>query len=186
MAVAILVTASGFALSTDAAQAQSRKKSSCISGETSRVARYKIKRGKILPASIDRPLNGKRGNAEKGVEWMVTRRQGNCISCHMVTKILKRVKNGDLGSEEKYGFHGDFAPPLDGVADRYSEGELRMIVVDAKKAFPDTNTSMPAYHRKDGFERVLDDCKGLAILSAERVEDIVAFLKTLNESEELN
>lgn len=173
---ALLITA----LSSGEASAQ-RKKTACISGETPRVARYKVEKGETLPASIKAPLNGKRGNAEKGVEWMVDRRQGNCVSCHVVTKILERVKEGDHESESKYGFHGTIAPPLDGVADRYSEAELRIIVVDAKQAFPDMNTSMPAYHRKDGLERVLGDCKGLAILSASRVEDIVAYLATLKE-----
>ena len=158
-----------------------RKKTACISGETPRVARYKVEKGENLPAAIKAPLNGKRGNAEKGVEWMVDRRQGNCVSCHMVTKILERVKEDDNESESKFGFHGTIAPPLDGVASRYEESELRMIVVDAKVAFPDMNTSMPAYHRKEDLERVLPDCKGLAILPAERVEDIVAFLKTLKE-----
>lgn len=158
-----------------------RKKTACISGETPRAARYKVEKGETLPASIKAPLNGKRGNAEKGVEWMANRRQGNCLSCHTVTKILERVKEGDHESESKFGFHGTVAPPLDGVADRYSEAELRIIVVDAKQAFPDINTSMPAYHRKDGFERVSADCKGLVILSAERVEDIVAYLTTLKE-----
>ena len=153
----------------------------CTAGETPRVARYKIEKGENLPAAIKRPLTGKPGNAKKGVEWMVDRRQGNCVSCHQVSKILALVKEGDHASESKYGNHGTIAPTLDGVADRYSEAELRMIVVDAKKAFPDFDTSMPTYHRKTGFERVLGPCKGKAILSAGRVEDIVAYLATLKD-----
>ncbi len=180
LAVVTVTAASALVLSADRAGAQEGAPP-CSSGETPRVARYKVEKGEILPASIKEPLNGKRGNPEKGVEWMADRRQGNCISCHTVSRILERVKEGDHESEMKYGSHGTIAPPLDGVADRYSEAELRMIVVDAKQAFPDLDTSMPAYHRKDGFNRVLGDCKGLAILSASRVEDIVAFLKTLKE-----
>jgi len=161
--------------------AEQKKKTSCISGETNEIVTYKIEKGENLPAAIPKPLNGKRGNPEKGVEWMVSRRQGNCIACHEVTKIKEKIKDGDLDTLQKYGFHGNLAPTLDGVADRYNEAELRMIVVDAKRAFPDFDTSMPAYHRTLGLERVLGDCDGLVILSASRVEDIVAFLATLKD-----
>ena len=98
-----------------------------------------------------------------------------------VKKIKEKIKDGDLDALQKYGFHGNVAPTLDGVAERYNEAELRMIVVDAKMAFPDFDTSMPAYHRNQGLERVLGDCDGLVILPAERVEDIVAFLTTLKD-----
>lgn len=163
------------------ASAQQQKKTSCISGETDAIVTYKIEKGENLPAAIPKPLNGKRGNPDNGIEWMVSRRQGNCIACHEVTKIKEKIKDGDLDTLQKYGFHGNIAPTLDGVADRYNEAELRMIVVDAKRAFPDFDTSMPAYHRTQGFERVLGDCEGLVILPADRVEDIVAFLTTLKD-----
>ena len=57
---------------------------------------------------------------------MVHRRLGNCIACHQVTKILQRAKDDDLASLRRYGFHGKIAPTLDGVAERYTEAELRM------------------------------------------------------------
>ena len=56
-----------------------------------------------------------------------------------------------------------------------------MIVVDIKKAFPDANSIMPSFHRTEGFHTVIKDCKGIAMLSAAQVEDIVAFLKTTKE-----
>ena len=84
--------------------------------------------------------------------------------------------NGKSGNMP-LGVHGKIGPTLDGVASRYTEGEIRMLVVSPKKAFPDT--IMPSFHRNDGFIRVIGDCKGLAILTADRLEDIVAFLKTL-------
>ncbi len=173
--VALIVAAVGPAF------AQQKKKTSCISGETAAIVSYKVEKGENLPAAIPKPLNGKRGNPKKGIEWMVDRRQGNCIACHEVTKIKEKIKDGDLDALQKYGFHGNVAPTLDGVAERYNEAELRMIVVDAKMAFPDFDTSMPAYHRTQGLERVLGDCDGLVILPAERVEDIVAFLTTLKD-----
>ena len=180
---ALLGTVAGAALILTAgafdAFAQKKKKSRCKDGEAEAVATYKVDKGENLPAAIEASLTGKPGNAEKGVKWMVHRRLGNCIACHQVTSILQRAKDDDLASLRKYGFHGKIAPTLDGVAERYTEAELRMIVVDIKQAFPDANSIMPSFHRNDGFTRVIGDCKGLAILTAERVEDVVAFLKTL-------
>ncbi|MGI9382701.1 MAG: c-type cytochrome [Methyloligellaceae bacterium] len=173
-AAALILTAAAFD-----AVAQKKKKSRCKDGESETVATYKVEKGEHLPAAIKASLTGKPGDAEKGLKWMVHRRLGNCIACHQVTSILQRAKDDDLASLRKYGFHGKIAPPLDGAAERYTEAELRMIVVDIKKAFPDANSIMPSFHRKDGFTRVIGDCKELAILSADRVEDIVAFLKTL-------
>jgi len=177
----LLIGATLVAAAGGTAFAEQKKKTSCISGETAAIVTYKVEKGENLPAAIPKPLNGKRGNPKKGIEWMVERRQGNCIACHEVTKIKESIKDGDLDTLQKYGFHGNVAPTLDGVAERYNEAELRMIVVDAKMAFPDFDTSMPAYHRTQGLERVLGDCEGLVILPAERVEDIVAFLTTLKD-----
>lgn len=179
----VLATAAAAALILTAsvadAVAQKKKKSRCKDGETDQVVQYQVEKGENLPAAIKTSLTGKPGDPEKGVKWMVHRRLGNCIACHQITKILQRAKDDDLASLRKYGFHGKIAPTLDGVADRYTEAELRMIVADPKRAFPDLNTIMPSFHRSDGFNRVIGDCKDLAILTAERLEDVVAYLKTL-------
>ena len=158
-----------------------KKKSKCKDGETEKVASYKVSKGENLDVAINASLTGKPGDPKTGVKWMTHRRLGNCIACHEVSALLAKAKPGDLDSLKKYGFHGKIAPTLDGVASRYTEGELRMIVVNAKKAFPDADSIMPTFHENSGFHGVIGDCKGLAILSAERVEDVVAFLKTLKE-----
>lgn len=177
MAVAFALTAgSSLAL----AQAK-KKKSKCKDGETEQIANYKPSKGTNIDLQIEASLTGKPGNAKSGLKWMVHRRLGNCIACHEVKKILSEVKPNDTGTLKKYAFHGKIGPSLDGVASRYTEGELRLIVVSAKKAFPDANTIMPAFHTGTGFNQVTGDCKGLAILSAERVEDVIAYLKTLKE-----
>jgi sulfur-oxidizing protein SoxX len=74
-------------------------------------------------------------------------------------------------------FHGEIGPPLDGVAERYEEPQLRLQVVNAKAINPDT--IMPAFYRTDGFHRVLDKFKDKPVLTAQEVEDVVAYLKTL-------
>ncbi len=171
--VGAIAVALAFAVTSSAALAKKR----CTDGETPEIAKYTISKGEHLDVAINEPLTKQKGDPAKGIEWMVNRRQGNCIACHTVQRILDLAKPGDMKAVRKYGFHGEVGPPLDGVASRYTEGELRMLLVDAKKVFP--QTIMPAFHKKDGFHRVLKDCQGLAILSAQRIEDIIAFLKTL-------
>ena len=149
----------------------------CTNGETSRVASYKIEEGKSLDYAVNQSLTGKKGDPKKGLEAMVNRKQGNCIACHKVSAIQKLAKPGDVKSMAKYGFQGDVGPELDGVASRYTEGELRMIVINVRKIFPDT--VMPAFHVNKGFVRPIKNCEGKAIFSPERVEDVVAYLMTL-------
>ena len=156
-----------------------KKKEKCKDGETDKLAKYELSKGKNLDQAINASLTGKPGDPENGLKWMTHRRLGNCIACHEVKKIAALAKADDLASLKKYAFHGAVGPALDGVAGRYTEGELRLIVVDIKKALPDANSIMPSYHRADNCTRVHKDCVGHAILSAERVEDVVAYLKTL-------
>ncbi len=163
------------------ALAQKKKKSKCKDGEVAEVASYKLTKGEHIDNQIAESLTGKPGDAKKGLKVMVHRRLGNCIACHQSKVIMAKAKPDDINSLRKYGFHGKIGPTLDGVASRYTEGELRLIVVNSKKAFPDANTIMPSFHENKDLHRVIGDCKGLAILSAERVEDVVAYLKTLKE-----
>jgi sulfur-oxidizing protein SoxX len=73
----------------------------------------------------------------------------------------------------------DIAPPLDGIADKFTEGELRLRLVDPKAINPDT--VMPAYYRWEGLNRVLETYAGRPIYTAQQVEDVVAYLMTLRE-----
>ncbi len=171
-----------FALSSMPATAQAKKAKPCYSKTLAeeadaKQAKYKISKGKNIDVAINESLTGKPGDPKKGLEWIVNRKLGNCIACHKVEAILKLVKPGDLKSQAKYGFHGEVGPELDGVASRYTEGELRMLIVDPKKVFPDT--IMPAFHKDGPFVRIKENCKGKVMLSPSRVEDVVAYLKTL-------
>jgi sulfur-oxidizing protein SoxX len=74
-------------------------------------------------------------------------------------------------------FHGTIGPPLEGVGSRYSAGELRLRLVDPKALNADT--IMPSYYRVDGLYRVYEGYRGKPILTAQQVEDIVAYLLTL-------
>ena len=120
----------------------------------------------IVNDSLPKSLTGTPGDAAAGKKVFLTRTLGNCLACHQVTR---------LKSEE---FHGEFGPSLDGVASRYTEAQLRLIVADPKRIF--TDTVMPAFFRNDGLSRVRPEFVGKSILTAAQVEDVVAFLKNLN------
>lgn len=119
----------------------------------------------VVDLSIPKSLTGKPGDAASGEKLFVSRTLGNCLSCHQVTAL------------EKHPYHGEIGPSLDGVAERYTEGQLRMQVVNAKVINPDT--IMPGFYRVDGLHRVLKKFAGKPILEAQQVEDVVAYLQTL-------
>ena len=116
--------------------------------------------------SIPKSLTGTAGDAVKGREVAINRRLGNCLACH-VMPIPEQP------------FHGETGPDLAGVGDRYTEGELRLRIVDSKAINP--YTMMPAFYRVEGFHRVMEQFAGKPILTAQEVEDVVAYLMTLKE-----
>lgn len=118
--------------------------------------------------AVAESLTGQAGDAAKGREWFAGRKLGNCLACH---------QNSDLKEEQ---FHGEVGPVLDGVGSRWTEAELRGIVINAKMAFGD-QTMMPAFYRTDGYFRLHEKFEGKPILSAQQVEDVIAYLMTLKE-----
>lgn len=112
-------------------------------------------------------LTGAAGSAENGRKVFLNRKLGNCLACHA---------NADA---EDQPWHGEVGPPLDGVADRWSEAEIRGIVTNAKMMFEDT--IMPAFYIDGGYTRPLEKFEGKSILSADQVEDVVAYLLTLKD-----
>ncbi|MCV0396278.1 MAG: sulfur oxidation c-type cytochrome SoxX [Rhizobiaceae bacterium] len=122
----------------------------------------------IEDMAVEASLTGTPGNPEEGAKTFANRSLGNCLACHAVEALAKEQ------------FHGNVAPPLDGVADRWSQAELRAIVVDAKKVFSD-ESMMPGFYSLDVGKNVREDLVGKTILTAQQVEDVVAFLTTLKE-----
>lgn len=112
-------------------------------------------------------LTGKAGDAKTGRSVFANRKLGNCLACHI---------NSEMSEES---FHGEVGPPMDGVADRWSEQELRAIVTNSKMIFE--GTIMPAFYIDAGYGRPLEKFSGKSILSAEQVEDVIAYLLTLKE-----
>jgi len=121
----------------------------------------------FIDGSIEQSLTGTPGNVADGRAAFINRKQGNCLACHMNNEIPEQ------------SFHGEVGPPLDGAAGRWTEAELRGIVSNSKKMFEDT--IMPAFYVDAGYTRPLKKFDGKTILSAQQVEDIVAYLMTLTE-----
>jgi sulfur-oxidizing protein SoxX len=119
----------------------------------------------ITGDSIMESLTGTPGDAARG-RALVLERTSTCILCH----------SGPFPEEK---FQGDLAPNLAGAGSRWSEGQLRLRLVNAARLNP--ATIMPSYYRVDGLDRVAPAWRGKPILSAEQIEDMVAYLATLRE-----
>lgn len=113
-----------------------------------------------IPAS----LTGQAGDPARGRAIVANRQLGLCLLCH----------SGPFPEER---FQGDLAPSLEGAGRRLSEARLRLRLVDSRKVNPDT--IMPSYYRTEGLERVAPAFRGKPLLSAEQIEDVVAYLGTL-------
>ena len=122
---------------------------------------------KFEDGAVSQSLTGVPGDPANGRKVFMNRKKGNCLACHA---------NSDMADQL---FHGEVGPPLDGVGSRLSEAEIRGMLVNSKMTFPDT--IMPAFYRNEGFTRPLEKFKGKTILTAQEVEDVVAYLLTLTE-----
>jgi sulfur-oxidizing protein SoxX len=116
--------------------------------------------GDAIPAS----LTGEPGDPMRGKAILVSRQTGLCLLCHSAPL-----------PEEK--FQGTIGPDLKGAGSRYTEGQLRLRIVDQGLVNP--GTIMPAYYRFDGLERVAAAFRGKTVLTAQQIEDVVAFVRTL-------
>jgi L-cysteine S-thiosulfotransferase len=120
----------------------------------------------ITGDAIPQSLTGAPGDAERGLKIVTNRQVGLCLLCH----------SGPYPGER---FQGTMAPDLSGSGSRWNEGQLRLRIVDAARVNPDT--IMPPYYRVDGLNRVAASFRGKTILTAEQIEDVVAYLMTLRD-----
>jgi len=118
----------------------------------------------IVGDAIPLSLTGQAGDPARGRSLVVDRRLGLCLLCH----------SGPFPEER---FQGTIAPDLSGVGARLSPGQIRLRIVDPGRVDP--ATIMPAYFRTEGLTRVAPSYRGKPVLSAEQIEDIVAFLARL-------
>jgi sulfur-oxidizing protein SoxX len=120
----------------------------------------------VVGDAVPAPLVEAPGDPAQGRAVVTSRQRGLCLLCH----------TGPFPEER---FQGDLAPSLAGVGSRLSEGQIRLRLIDSRRLDP--GSIMPSYYRTDGLERVGAAWRGKPVLSAEEIEDVVAFLATLRD-----
>jgi len=115
--------------------------------------------------SIEEPLCGLQGDPLRGRKIVIDTHSGNCLACHMMP-----IPEEPL--------HGTVGPPLYGIGARLTEGQIRMRVVDEQKINP--ATIMPGFYSDPRLaNRVANDYWGKTFLTAQQLEDVVAYLMTV-------
>jgi len=115
--------------------------------------------------AIPESLTGRPGDPARGERIVRDPDKATCLICHAMP-IEGEPDPGNIG------------PPLRGVAERYTAGELRLRLVDPKRLNPET--VMPSYYARDGFHRVAPEYRGHSIYTASEIEDVIAYLLTLS------
>ena len=120
----------------------------------------------VVGDAIPAPLTGASGDAARGRSIVANRQLGMCLLCH----------SGPFPEER---FQGTLAPDLAGAGSRWSDGQLRLRLADGRRLNPES--IMPPYHRVEGLARVGAAWRSQPLLSAQQIEDVVAFLRTLRD-----
>ena len=96
---------------------------------------------------------------ERGRALLANRHETGCVLCHVVPGF---AAGGELG------------PSLLGVGQRSSAEQLRQRIADARLFNP--HTIMPVYGSTSGLQQVAPAYRGQTVLSAQGLDDIVAYL----------
>jgi sulfur-oxidizing protein SoxX len=120
----------------------------------------------IVGDAIPEPLSEAKGDVARGRSIITNRQVGLCLLCH----------SGPFPDER---LQGNLAPDLKGVGSRWTEAQLRLRIADASRLNP--KSIMPPYYRVDGLQRVPTAYRGKPVLTAQQIEDVVAFLTTLRD-----
>ena len=121
---------------------------------------------KFQDGEVQQSLSGAPGAAAEGRKYFADRSLGNCLACHANSEMSEQL------------FHGEVGPTLDGVAERWTPAQLRAIIANSKAVFG-PETVMPGFYTLEVGANVRKDLVGKTILTAQQVEDIVAYLTTL-------
>ena len=120
----------------------------------------------IQNETMPSPLTDQPGDAERGRRIVLDRERGDCVVCHAMPLPERQ-------------FHGTVGLPLDGIGKRYTDGELRLRLVDPKRLNP--QTVMPAYYKAEGLFQVREPYRDKPILTAQEIEDVIVYLLTLQK-----
>ena len=137
---------------------------------------------RVVGDAIPQPLTAQPGDPQRGRAIVADRRVGLCLLCHAAPVAqTAREAQGSQDLQQEH-FQGNLAPDLAGAGARWSEGQLRLRVADAKRLHPES--IMPVYWPLPGVAapplyRVGPAWQGRPILDAQQIEDVVAWLRTL-------
>ena len=114
-------------------------------------------------------LSAHPGDATRGRAIVADRRVGLCLLCHSAPIPEER-------------FQGNLAPSLAGAGQRWTPAQLRLRVANSRALNPDS--LMPTFHPTSGTAldeaaRVATAFRGRPVLDAQQLEDVVAYLATL-------
>lgn len=119
----------------------------------------------LMIAAGPPPLTDTPGDPVAGRRVVLDRALSACTLCH-------------AGPFPNPHLQGSIGPSLAGVGARLGAAGIRDRLVDARRSNPDT--VMPPYHVTEGLHRVGAAWAGRPILSAQQIEDVVAYLTTLD------
>lgn len=120
----------------------------------------------VVADAVPESLSGVAGDAGRGRAIVANRQVGLCLLCHS-------------GPMPEVRFQGNLAPDLSGAGARWSQGQLRLRMADARRINP--ASIMPSYYRTDDLTRVAAAWADRPILNAQQIEDVVAYLQTLRD-----
>jgi L-cysteine S-thiosulfotransferase len=121
----------------------------------------------IVAGQIEKPLTALQGDPKHGREIVLSRQTGLCILCH----------SGPFPEER---FQGNLAPDLGSSVAFLTAPQLRARIVNPSYFNP--GTIMPSYYRTDHLNRVASRYVGQTLLNAQEIEDVVAFLLTIKNT----
>jgi L-cysteine S-thiosulfotransferase len=137
-----------------------------IGATASTAIETRLERYDITGDAILKPLGGLEGDRERGEAIVLDRRVGNCLICHRLP-----IKDEP--------FQGEIGPSLIGVGARLTEGQIRLRLADESAINP--RTLMPPYYRIRNLTNVAPEYEGEPALTAQQLEDVVAYLASLKE-----
>mgnify|MGYP001822109981 FL=1 len=122
-------------------------------------------RWEVVDYAIEESLCGLNGDARRGQKIVSDSHLGNCLACHQLP----------IEGIEAYGTIG---PPLQGIASRFTEAQIRVRIVDTRNINP--MSIMPGFYRDPRLiNRPGEPYMGKTFLDAQQVEDVIAYLVTL-------
>ncbi len=113
---------------------------------------------------LSAPLTDTPGDPARGEAIVIDPQHGLCTLCHS-------------GPFPQVAFSGNLGPDLTGIGAKRDAASLRQQIVDSRVTNPDT--IMPPYYTTDGLFQVGARWQGTTLLTAQEVEDVVAYLATL-------